>query len=193
MKYAKEFRQHFAKAQAFTARDARIFLRGKGASSQYSKLFLHNLVRRGELHSITKGVYTFHEEMQAVGMAYAPYYYGLQDALSLQGVWEQETNPVLITPRKVRPGMRTFLGNNYLVRRIARKMFFGFTAVKYGEFWINVSDPEKTLVDFCYFMAPLSKEALEELKGKIDRKKLAQYLKRTPGQTKKRVEKMLAQ
>lgn len=192
MKYAKEFREHFAYALTFSTRDARLFLENKGASKQYAKLFVHNLMRRGELHAVTKGVYTFRQEMQVVGTAFPPYYYGLQDALSLHGFWEQETNPVVVTPRKVRPGVRTFLGNNYLVRRIDRKMFFGFQAVKYGEFWVNVSDAEKTLVDFAYFKAPLSKEALDEIKKKIDRKKLARYLTRTPAQARWRVEKMLA-
>ncbi len=192
MKYSDEFRQHFSKTTVFSARDARLFLQSKGASGQYCRLFLHNLVAAGKLHRITKGAYSFHEEIQAVGLAYAPYYYGLQDALSLHGFWEQETNPIVITPRKIRPGVRTFLGNNYLVRRISRRMFFGFHAIKYGGFWVNVSDPEKTLIDFAYFKAPLSKEALVELRKKIDGKKLNKYLGRTPSQARRRVKQVLA-
>ncbi|MFA5246737.1 MAG: type IV toxin-antitoxin system AbiEi family antitoxin [Candidatus Micrarchaeia archaeon] len=192
MKYSIEFFQRFSKTTVFSARDARLFLQSKGASGQYVRLFLHNLVAVGKLHRITKGAYSFHEEMQAVGMAYAPYYYGLQDALSLHGFWEQKTNPVVITPRKIRPGVRTFLGNNYLVRRIDRRMFFGFHTIKYCDFWVNVSDPEKTLIDFAYFKAPLSNDALEEIREKIDKKKLKQYLGRVPLQARRRVERMLA-
>ncbi|EQD66731.1 transcriptional regulator, partial [mine drainage metagenome] len=79
--------------------------------------------------------------------AFLPFYYGLEDALSLRGFWEQETNPVIITPRKVRNGVRQFDSRNYVVRRIDRKMFFGYTFVNYEEFYIPVSDTEKTLID----------------------------------------------
>ena len=66
------------------------------------------------------------------GFGFSPFYYGLEDALSLRNVWEQETNPVIITPRTVRVGIRKFEGRHFVVRRIDRSMFFGYTFVDYG-------------------------------------------------------------
>jgi predicted transcriptional regulator of viral defense system len=191
VKYAREFRRKFAGIQAFSSRDARIYLKSAGASPEYARVFLHGLMWRGELHPISKGFYTFKEDAQVVGLAFSPYYYGLQDALSIHGLWEQETNPVVITPRKARVGVREFMGRNYVVRRIDGRMFFGFEAVRRGGFWINASDLEKTLLDFAYFRAPLEREVVGEIKKKMDLKKLSGYLKKTPSWVRKRVEKML--
>lgn len=187
MKYSKEFREHFKLVPAFSARDVRLFLAKKGISRQYAYLLLHNAIASGEVKRITKGVYSFKEEVQVVGFAFQPYYYGLQDALSFHDLWEQETNPVVITPRKVRPGMRTFLGNNYLVKRIDRSMFFGFQTIKYSDFWIRVSDVEKTLVDFAYFKQPLGKPVLKEIRSRLRKPVLQEYLKRSPPRVRKKI------
>ncbi|MBI3587571.1 hypothetical protein HY995_04955 [Candidatus Micrarchaeota archaeon] len=191
MKYSKDFKAHFSSKPAFSARDASMFLQSKGASAGYARLFLHNMAKRGELHAIARGAYTLNEEVESVGMAYSPYYYGLQEALAIHGLWEQETNPIVITPRTVRSGVRQFMGRNYLVRRIGRKMFFGFETRSYGDFWINVSDVEKTLLDFAHFREPLSKEVLAEFKRRIDQKKLSAYLKRVPKASRLMAERLL--
>ncbi|MBI5036417.1 hypothetical protein HZC09_03660 [Candidatus Micrarchaeota archaeon] len=192
LKYTKAFRKHFGALPAFTMRDVRVFF-GKPLSGKYSELLLHNFLKRGEVHRIAKGAYSFGAEMQVVGLAFQPYYYGLQDALSLRDLWTQETNPVVITPRKVRTGVRTFLGNNYLVKRIARRMFFGFEPLRYHDSWVNVSDAEKTLIDFVYFRQRVDAEALAELKQNINAKKLSSYLKKCPLWVVKRVKKLLAE
>lgn len=186
MKYVKAFRGRFSSLPSFTLRDVRVFF-GSSLTRGYSHLLIHNLLKRGEIFRVAKGVYTFRGEMQVVGSAFQPYYYGLQDALSLHDLWEQETNPVVITTRNVRRGLRTFLGNNYLVKRISRRMFFGFSAFRYHDSWINVSDLEKTLIDFVYFEQPLGSEVLGELAPKLDRKKLSSYLELCPAWVEKRV------
>jgi len=180
MKYAKEFRDKFAKRRSFNARDVALYFRQKGLSAQYRRVLLHNLVKKGGLKRIKRGVYTFSNDISCVGFAYSPFYYGLQDALSMHNLWEQEANPIVITPQKARQGMRSFLGNNYLVRRISRRMFFGFSHVRHGGQFVPVSDVEKTLIDFFYFREPLSKDALAEIKGKLDKKVLEKYLKKCP-------------
>ena len=190
MTLVKKIREKFKNALTFTTRDVCLFL-GKATNKKYVELLMYNFVKKGEVHRITKGTYTFREEMQLVGQAFQPSYYGLQDALSLHGLWEQETNPVIITPRKVRPGIREFLGNNYLVKRINRRMFFGFELLKYADFWINTSDVEKTLIDMAYFKQYLDQKTLEEIRKKIDQKKMADYLKKCPKHVKKKVEKMM--
>ena len=190
MKHIEQFRQHFTKVPTFTMRDAKLLL-GNVVPSGYLRLLIHNLRKTGEVKRITRGTYTFHDEAQLVGFAFEPFYYGLQDALSLLNLWEQETNPIVITPRKIRSGTRNFEGNNYLVRHLDRKMFFGFEFIKYFNYWLPVSNPEKTLIDFAYFKEPLSQETLKEIKKRINHKKLNEYLKRTPQKTRERVLKLL--
>lgn len=190
MTHVSSIVERFKDAPAFTLRDVRLFLTSDGASKGYPELLLQKLVKKGKAHRISNGVYTFRPEIQTVGFAFQPCYFGLQDALSFRNLWDQETNPVVITPRKVRPGVRTFLGNNYSVHRIDRRMFFGFESIPYGDFWINVSDVEKTLIDMVYFRQPLSKPLIDEFQSKIERKKLVLYLKNTPSSVRNKLIKL---
>ncbi len=187
----EEVRKRFGKAPAFALGDLRIFLAKAKISDGYLHLLVHNLLSRGEIRRISRGTYTFRDEAEVAGFGYRPFYYGLQEALSIRNLWEQETNPIVITPRKVRSGMKAFDGSNFLVKRIRRQMFFGFRMEKYSDFWIPVSDIEKTLIDFIYFNEPLGKGELREIKRKLDAKVLAGHLKRCPQWVKKRVRRML--
>jgi len=180
MKYAHEFRERFSQRRVFTARDVAIYFGGKKLSSQYRSVFLHNLEKKGEIRRIKRGVYTFSFEIACVGFAYSPFYYGLQDALSVHNLWEQEANPIVITPTKARQGLHLFDGNNYIVRRISRKIFFGFSQMKQGGQFVPVSDVEKTLIDFFYFREPLSKEVVLEMRRRIKGKILEKYLRKCP-------------
>jgi len=191
MKYVKDVRERFRGAPAFTISDLKISLGRKGISAGYLRLLVHNLLAKGELKRVSRGVYTFRSDVQVVGFGFRPFYYGLQDALSLRNLWEQETNPVVITPRRVRSGVKSFQGANYVVKRIRRGMFFGFEMVKYDDFWIPVSDVEKTLIDFAYFRQPLGAEAIAEIRQRLDKQKLKEYLKRCPPRVKARVSELL--
>ncbi len=187
MKYTDEVRNHFRCAPAFTISDMKIFLGKKGISDSYLRLLVHKMLAKKEIYRITRGIYTFRNETQIVGFGFKPFYHGLQDALSLRNLWEQETNPVVITPRNIRSGIRDFEGANYVVRRISRRMFFGFEMMKYSDFWIPVAGVEKTLIDFIYFGEPLAAQALDGIRKKINRKILNGHLKRCPAWVKKGV------
>jgi predicted transcriptional regulator of viral defense system len=187
MKYMQKFRKHFSDRPVFTSNDVLLFLSELGATKEYSYLLISNLLKKGEIKKLKKGFYTFHDDPTLSSFAFSPSYHGLQDALSLLDLWDQETNTVLITPRKMRMGRREILGSAVFVRRINRKMFFGYSAIKYFKFWIQVSDVEKTLIDFVYFHEPLQDEVLGEMKRRIDMKKLTIYLKRCSASLKKKV------
>jgi predicted transcriptional regulator of viral defense system len=193
MKYLAMIREQFANTPVFSVRDLLVFLQKKGISRKYARLLLHNLEKKGEIERINKGIYSFKKDLMVAGFAFSPFYYGLQEALSLRNLWEQETNPIIITTKKARPGTRQIMESNILVRRISKKMFFGYEMQKYYDYWIPVSDMEKTLIDFAYFKEQLDKIALQEIKQKIDKKKLEEYLKLCPKQTRKKVEKLLSQ
>lgn len=187
MKYIKYVREHFAEKPAFSIRDLRIFLAKKGISKGYAQLLLHNLESSGEIQRITRGFYSFKDDASVSGFAFSPFYYGLQEALSLRNLWEQETNPVIITPKKVRTGVREIMGTNALLRRINRKMFFGFEPVKYYDYWLPVSDIEKTLIDFAYFREPIPKEVERNLVKRSSRDTLKKYLKKCPQYVKDKI------
>jgi predicted transcriptional regulator of viral defense system len=191
MKYLSSFRAQFKKSVTFATQDVLIFLGKQGAKKGYVYLLLHNLVTKGEIQRITKNTYTYREESMVVGFAFQPFYYGLQEALSIHGLWEQETIPVVLTLKKARPGTRDFLGNNYLLKRLSRKMFFGITMKKYYDIWIPVSDIEKTFLDLTYFKEPISNQVLSEIKKNLDKRKLDKYLKNMPGWVRKRCIKLL--
>jgi hypothetical protein len=87
----------------------------------------------------------------------------------------------------VRIGKRQILGAPVFIRRIDRRMFFGYGAVKYYDYWIQVSDVEKTLIDFVYFNEPLQPPVLQEMKERMDPEKLEGYLERCPAQVSKKV------
>lgn len=172
----RSFTDHFSGKPAFSLQEARRFLDSRDASAGYYKLVIQNLIKSDRIKKIASGYYTFHDEVQYVGFAFFPFYYGLEDALSLREIWNQQTNPVVITPRKVRNGVRQFDGRNYVVRRIDRKMFFGYDFVRYEEVFIPVSNVEKTFIDFIYFHETLPVETLQTLIRAVDPNTLQDYL-----------------
>lgn len=143
----------------------------------YAHVIVNHLIKRGELRRITRSYYTIHEDPSLLVYCLRPAYIGLQDAMSFHDIWEQETNPVIITTRKVRPGVREVLGQNVWVRRISPEHFFGYDYIASGEFLLPVSDLEKTLIDMVYFRQ-MKRDIVKEFRKRIDREKLERYLKK---------------
>ncbi len=192
MKYMQDFISHFSGRPVFSIRDARIFLKSKKISPNYLYFLIHYLLKKGKINRITKGFYSFSDDAIVCGFAFSPFYYGLHQALSIHGFWGQATNPVIVTSRKVRSGLREIMGANVVVKKVNPSMLFGFEQVQHYGFWLPVSVPEKTLVDFVYFRQKIPLESKEKLFKKIDRKKLETYLKKSPKWVQKRVKNLLA-
>jgi len=190
MKYINAVREHFAFRPVFRIQDVKVLLNKQGPSDAYIYLLVHNLAKCGEIKRLTRGIYTFRKEAEVTGFAFSPFYYGLQDALSFRKLWEQETNSIVITPRRVRSGQRTIGGARTIVRRIDRRMFFGFDTIRFHDLYLPVSDVEKTLIDFLYFREPLRKDVLETMRGQIRKDVLKSYLKRTPECVKEALKKL---
>lgn len=170
-------REFARKTPAFSARDVGLMVGDRA----YAALMLHNLEKRGQVHRIKKGWYSLAEDPIVSVYAFRPSYLGLQEALTLRNLWEQETNVVLVTPLKVRPGVRSVMGSSVIVRRIDRDRFFGFDYLRYGDFFVPVSDVEKTLIDLAYFGELPDEEVLKEFRKVADRKKVETYLKKYSG------------
>ena len=176
IKHIPKIKEFIKKTPVFSARDVELIVGDK----EYAHLLLHNLAKKGEIYRFTKGCYSKEPDPIFSVFCFKPSYLGLQEALSLYNLWEQETVPVIITPRKVREGVRQVLGNNIVVHRILSQYFFGFDLLKYGDFFLPVSDIEKTLIDLVYFKEIPPKEVLKAMKEKIQPTKLNSYLKVYP-------------
>ncbi|MGD0729148.1 MAG: hypothetical protein ABR981_03680 [Candidatus Micrarchaeaceae archaeon] len=178
MKYISYLRQRFNKYDfpVFRVSDVKIEFSDKKISSSYIHLMLYNLNKKGEIRRVTKSAYTFHNDVSVVGFAFEPFYYGFESALSIMGFSDQGTNLTVVTPRNVRAGIRAFEGRNYRIKRIKKEHFFGYKSIKYGNFWIPVSDLEKTLIDMISLNDHIKDEVKASILKNINRKILNKYL-----------------
>ncbi|OYT65250.1 hypothetical protein B6U74_03875 [Candidatus Bathyarchaeota archaeon ex4484_205] len=182
-KYLKEIEEFFRKTPVVATRDIKVFVKNTG----YSYLLVHNLVKTGRIKRVTKGFYSIYDDPVVAVFCFKPAYIGLQDALSFHNLWEQETATIIVTGKRIRTGIRRIFGVNVVVRRIKPIYIFGFDTIRYGEFFIPVSDIEKTLIDFIYFNEPIREDVLRELRRRLDQRKLAEYLKAYPDRVRRRV------
>ncbi len=189
IKYIKEIREFFRESPVVNINSLKKYLKKK--DKRYIYLLINNLLKKGEIRKITKGYYTTREDTSLIVFCFKPAYLGLQDALSIYNLWEQETNPVVITVKKARQGIRKVFGNNTVIRRINSKYFFGFEYTKDGDFYFPVSDIEKTFIDMIYYKQHMDEELIQNFKDKIDKKKLKNYLTKYPKRIKTRVMKVL--
>lgn len=190
-KYQKKIEELFKKSFVVNIDSIKRIIRKTKNIKQYTKQLIRNLVLKGKIKRLTKGYYTIHDDPSLGVFCFKPSYLGLQDAISFHNLWEQETTPIIITTRKIRPGIRKIIGMNVLIRRIDKKYFFGFDHFPQGNFYLPYSDIEKTFIDMVYFKEKLSKEAIKNLRKKINRKKLDSYLKIYPKRFRKRISRLV--
>ncbi len=172
-KHLPKIRDFIKRTPVFLSKDIERITKDKN----YAHLILSKLTKKGEIFRLTKGFYSAFNDPTFSVFCFKPSYLGLYDALSLRNLWEQEVNTTIITIKKVRTGIRKILETNVIIKRIKPKYFFGFDYIKYDNFYIPVSDLEKTLIDLVYFKEPLTWQILKNLKNKIDEKKMLKYLK----------------
>ncbi len=175
-KHIKKIREFIQKTPVFTSRDIQRIVKDKN----YAYLILNKLTKQKEIFRITKSFYSKFDDPILSVFCFKPAYLGLYEALSLYNFWEQETNVVIITTKKVRQGIRKILDSNVIIKRLRPKYFFGFDYLKYYDFYLPVSDLEKTLIDFIYFKEPIPSNLLRTIKNKINIQKLKNYLKKYP-------------
>ena len=187
IKHKPQIEEFIKKTPVFWARDIEKIVKNKN----YAHLLLHKLNNKGVVFRLTKGCYTAFPDPILSVLCFKPAYLGLQEALSLYNLWDQETIPVVLNVHKVRQGIRKILDNNIYLRYLPSKYFFGFELIRYGDFYLPVSDSEKTLIDFVWFKEHLSESALKQLKQKIKKEKLKKYLKKYPEEFQKKVKQMI--
>jgi len=190
-KYLTEIEELLRKSPVINLSSITRIIHDKKKVKQYQKHILKNNLRKGKIKRLTKGCYTLHDNPSLAVFCFKPAYLGLQDALSLHELWEQETIPVIITATKTNPGIRTILGTNVLIRRISRKHLFGFDYYKQGETYLPYSDVEKTFIDMLYFKQLISSEAMKNIAKRIDKGKLRLYLHSYPKKFRNQITKRL--
>ena len=183
IKYVNDIRRFFKESPIVNIQSLKRFIKKK--NKDYIHLLINNLLKKREIRRITKGFYSVYEDPSLIVFCFKPSYLGLQNALSFHNLWEQETNPTVITTRNLRKGIRKVFDRNVIIRKIDKKYLFGFEYYKDGDFYFPYSDIEKTFIDMIYFRQPLDKEVVIEFKKRIDKKKLKDYIKRYPGKFKK--------
>ncbi len=180
MKYIQKLKSTFDNNEypVFSIRDIKFLLNSSKISNEYLYLMIHNMLKKDNIAKITRGIYTFHNEIAVAGFAFEPFYYGLECALWLRGISGQGTNFIIITTRNIRTGIRKFKGKNYIVHKINKEHMFGYDLLKYGNFWIPVSDIEKTFIDLLYFKNNIRDELFPDLVKSLNKEKLQKYLKK---------------
>ncbi|MEM5870187.1 MAG: hypothetical protein QXR09_03430, partial [Candidatus Aenigmatarchaeota archaeon] len=142
---------------------------------------------KDEIKRVVKGWYSLYDDPIISVFCFRPAYIGLQEALSIHNLWEQETNVVIVSTRKIRTGVRKVFNSNVILHRIDEKYFFGYDYINYEKFFVPVSDIEKTLIDLVYFNEIPSKDVLVEIKKKLNKDKLNTYLKKFQPKFRERV------
>jgi predicted transcriptional regulator of viral defense system len=171
-----EVRRFAASTPVFRSKDIQLLV----GDDAYALLLLHNLERRGELHRVTRGWYSTGDDPTVAVLSLAPAYLGLQDALARREMWEQQTNTVVVTTGKAKPGARRVFGETVLVHRLDPRYFFGYDYLPYGKYSVPVSDVEKTMIDLVYFGESPGREVMKTVMKKADMRVLQEYLGRYP-------------
>ena len=175
-KHIAKIRDFIKRTPIFSSKDIERITKNKN----YAHLILNKLTNRGEIFRFVKGFYTSFNDPTYSVFCFKPDYIGLYEAFSLRNLWEQETNTIIITTKRVRSGIRKILDSNVIIKRIKPKYFLGFDYLKYDNFYIPVSDLEKPLIDLIYFKEPLTSQILKNIKKTIEKKKILKYLKSYP-------------
>jgi len=191
IKYLTDIENFIDKNKVFCIKDIQRFLMSKKANPKYAYLLLHNMAKKRKINRVIKGYYTKYDDPMLIAYCIKPSYVGLESALSLYGMWEQESNVVLVTPRRVRYGVRNVFKTNVVIRPIAKEYFFGYDYVDYYDLKIPVSDIEKTFIDLVFYKSYIDKNLLRIFKRKMNTEKLKEYLKHYNKRFIDRVERIL--
>ncbi|MBS3163251.1 hypothetical protein J4427_01010 [Candidatus Woesearchaeota archaeon] len=179
-KYLKDIENIFKKSAVVDAKSIERFIKSKKRIKQYQKQLIRNLILKGKIKRLTKGYYSLYDDPSLLVFCFKPAYLGLQDAMSFNNLWEQETIPVIITSKKIRQGIRKVFGNNVLIRRIKKRYIFGFEYQKQKDYYLPYSNIEKTFIDMIYFNQKISEEDLKNILKQVNKQKLKSYLKIYP-------------
>jgi len=162
-----------------------------GERGTYAYLLLNIMVKKRKLFRLTRGWYSSREDPTLAVFCFKPAYLGLQEALSIHNLWDQETNTIILTTKTIREGRRSIFGKNVIVKRLSKNLFFGVEYKSYGGTYIPVSDIEKTFLDLLYFNQPIDGKTMKIIKKKYNHKKMDEYLRYYDKKMKQKVQNIM--
>lgn len=174
------------KHTVFSIKEAAVIL---GVNPTQIRKLLHDLVNKGWLTRIQKGLYLlipleardkYTEHPFIVGSKLMEFYYiGFWTMLNYYGYTEQLPNTIFVASPKQKKNLN-FMGVGYNFIRVASYKMFGLSEININENLIKVTDKEKTIVD-CLDHPEYCGGIVEAAKGvwnsrnEIDAKKILDY------------------
>ena len=178
-----EFKTKFAQSRIIDIRNVKTFFNGIDRRRLYEWQKKGYLIRIANNHYIFQDTRVDDHGLKTIASrVYQPAYIGLQSALAYYGfIPEAVFQTISITTRRSKI-IKTAVGD-FQYRAIKKELFFGYNAVDDSLDHFFISDPEKTILDFLYFLPEAGKkEVLEELRfnpgevrAQIDAVKLRDY------------------
>lgn len=162
----------------FTLDDAVKILHNK---REYVRLFLHRAVKTNLISRAERGLYYVKgrsNEYEIASHILYPSYISMVSALSYYGLTTQIPNVVYVISTKRHKTIRNVFGFNITFRKIKDEMMFGYHKESSGN--IFIADPEKAIVDICYFndVNDLDPSVFDK-PARIDVNKLVSYAERS--------------
>lgn len=171
------------KIPIFTQNDvAKVFSSEKPA---HINTQLHRFIKRGEIISLKRGLYTFPtatiDEFALATKIYTPSYVSLESALNAFGIIPDIPFTVTsISPITTKQIQNSF--GNFLYSKIKKELFFGYTKVKDAQsgIYYNMAEPEKALLDYIYIRKITNLEEARVDVADLDKKKLKSFATHFP-------------
>lgn len=156
-------------------------------SRAVATVYLNRLAKTGLAKKILRGKISFSDDDFIIAtQLYEPSYISFASALSLHGLFSQI--PVKIECVSTR-NSRDYPALGIYYHKMPPSLFFGFERKKKGDSYIMLADREKAVLDMAYLnLLPLS--FYKEISGKLDKKKLKEYVSRFSGKGKKKLERL---
>lgn len=147
----------------------------RGIPSNYARLLVHNLTKKGKIFRVEKGYYaTVNNPFVVAGLIVFPSYISMYSALYLRGLLSQIAFAIQVVTTKRRKNKKLFFADTPIeFYKIKRDYFFGFEYIMYDGFEIPIAQPEKAIIDIFYFMGGIA-GSIDA--GEIDYKRLHAYL-----------------
>ncbi len=155
---------------------------------QFHRRRLVDWQKAGYITKIRQGYYVFNDRVKnesilyyMANQIYKPSYISLTSAMSYYGLIPEAIFGVTsVSPLKTTSFETPYGRCDY--QNLKPSLFFGYQMKKAGDFNIKIAEPEKMILDYCYFNKPTGTEDFEslrlnmkELKKLIDMEKFNAY------------------
>lgn len=149
------------------------FRRNFGVSYQAAAKFLEKYTKKKFFVRFKKGIYVVAEERPPLfviaNRLYSPSYISLESALSFYNMIPEVVYSVTSVTTKPTREFSTG-GIDFTYSHIKKEYFTGYTPIEYRGTTVLIAEPEKTLVDYLYFVS-LGRKSLNERLSLRDIKK----------------------